>query len=73
MNSDRGWTRQGAERELKRIAIQIAAQLPEGESDALAVLKYANELVTGYLRPGSSGPELRVLTGAALGRENADH
>lgn len=38
------------ERDLKRLAVQIAAQLPIGEGDALSVLDYARELVTGFLR-----------------------
>lgn len=35
--------------ELKRLAIQIAAQLPEGQEDAIAVLRYAEELVREFL------------------------
>lgn len=34
---------------LKRLAIQIVAQLPEGEDDALAVLEYAKTLVRSFL------------------------
>jgi hypothetical protein len=34
---------------LKRHAIQIAAQLPEREEDALAVLEYAKTLVRSFL------------------------
>lgn len=34
---------------LKRQAIQIAAQLPEKEADALAILEYARGLVRDYL------------------------
>lgn len=63
-----------AERDLKRIAIQIAAQLPEHEADALAVLSYAKDLVMGYLRPGRRrNPPLRVLDGLAGGGKNLDH
>jgi hypothetical protein len=47
------------ERHLKRMAVQIASQLPEDESEALAVLDYTRELLTGYLRP--SGASLRVV------------
>jgi hypothetical protein len=34
---------------LKRQAIQVAAQLPEDRDQALAVLTYAQALVTGFL------------------------
>jgi hypothetical protein len=34
---------------LKRLAIQIAAQLPEEEEDALAVLEHAKTLVRSFL------------------------
>lgn len=34
---------------LKRLAIQIAAQLPEREEDALAVLEHAKTLVRSFL------------------------
>ena len=37
------------DRWLRRQAIQIASQLPEGRDDALAILRYASELVTGFL------------------------
>jgi hypothetical protein len=41
---------------LKRLAIQIAAQLPEVEEDALAVLEHAKTLVRSFLgRPGTNG------------------
>ena len=39
------------ERHLKRMAVQIASQLPEDESEALAILNYTRELLTGFLRP----------------------
>jgi hypothetical protein len=43
-----------------RLALQIAAQLPESGEDALAVLDLAAEIVSYYLRPrleaGSSLP-----------------
>jgi hypothetical protein len=57
------------DRALRRHAIQIAAQLPECERDALQVLRYAMELANGFLegrepkaeviaypRPGPIGP-----------------
>lgn len=34
---------------LKRLAIQIAAQLPEGHDDAIAVLEHAKTLVRSFL------------------------
>lgn len=38
---------------LRRQAIQITAQLPDNTADALAVLDYARDLVTGFLcEPG---------------------
>lgn len=39
----------GEEAALKRLAIQIAAQLPEGTAEALAVLEYAKTLVRSFL------------------------
>lgn len=39
----------------KRLAIQLAAQLPEGTEDALVVLGYAQELVTEFLASGGDG------------------
>lgn len=39
---------------LKRLAIQIAAQLPEKEEEALAVLEHAKTLVRSFL--GDYGP-----------------
>jgi hypothetical protein len=41
-NSD-GWRR--------RQAIHLVSQLPESHEDALAVLAYAHELLTGFLAP----------------------
>lgn len=35
--------------ELKRLAIQIAAQLPERQEDALSVLEFARKLVMEFL------------------------
>ncbi len=34
---------------LKRLAIQVTAQLPDSEPDALAVLEYAKTLVRSFL------------------------
>jgi hypothetical protein len=34
---------------LRRQALQIACQLPENEADALKVLEYARELVSGFM------------------------
>lgn len=52
----------------RRHAIQIVAQLPDNYEDALAVLKYAEELVRGFLTPlaaggciRQSGPALRLV------------
>lgn len=36
---------------LKRQALNIVAQLPEEPEDALAVLAYAVELVSGFMKP----------------------
>lgn len=41
--------------DLKRLALEIAAQLPPGEGDALAVLKYAEEFVRRFLAAGAAG------------------
>ena len=46
------------ERALRRHAIHIAAQLPEGQADALAVLEYCKVLVVSYMgEPGLSYPQ----------------
>lgn len=37
------------DRALRRFAVQIAAQLPENERDAVQVLRYAIELTTGFM------------------------
>jgi hypothetical protein len=36
---------------LRRQALQIAALLPEDKADAIAILKYAEELVSDFLGP----------------------
>ena len=51
----------GTERDLKRIAIQLAAQLPESEAEALAVLVFARDLVVGYLHTERAPCQLRVV------------
>ena len=45
-DADDGWKR--------RLAIQIAAQLPERPADALAVLALAEELVKSFLMHGGA-------------------
>lgn len=39
----------GKERQLRKEAVEIAAQLPENTEDALAVLRYASELVRWFV------------------------
>lgn len=41
---------------LKRVALEIAGHLPDEETEAMRVLRYVGEIVTGFLRPGRSGP-----------------
>lgn len=45
---------------LRRHAVQIAAQLPEGREDALAVLSFASEIVERFLSasPPAAPPDL---------------
>lgn len=40
-----------ADMALRRLAIQIASQLPEDAAEALAVLDYVREVVDTFLRP----------------------
>jgi len=44
---------------IKRFALQIAAQMPEDQEDALAVLDHVRQLVTGFLagQPSSDGED----------------
>ena len=50
----------------KRHALQLAAQLPERQEDALQVLKYLRELVDGFLASDQPRrPGLVVLNGGA--------
>jgi hypothetical protein len=50
---------------LRRQAVQIAAQLPDGRDDALAILRYASELVSRFLEaePLANGQNLFPLEG----------
>lgn len=50
------------DRALRRHAIQIAAQLPESEQDAIQVLRYAFELATGFMegRRTTSDPVVQL-------------
>lgn len=41
---------------LKRLAIQIAAQLPDDVHEARSVLRYASELVENFLKDGEPQP-----------------
>jgi hypothetical protein len=50
----------------KRHAIQLAAQLPERQEEALLVINYMKELVEGFLAPDQPRrPALVVLEGGA--------
>jgi hypothetical protein len=40
----------GDDQALRRLAIQLTAQLPEAEVDALMVLDYCSDLVCGFMR-----------------------
>jgi len=44
------------DRWLRRQAVQLAAQLPDGRDDALAILRYASELVTDFLEADALVP-----------------
>lgn len=51
---------------LRRDALQIVLQLPFDQAEALQVLKYAEELVRGFLagpesEPPPDGPHLRLV------------
>jgi hypothetical protein len=59
----------------KRHAIQLAAQLPEKQEDALLVIQYLRELVEGFLAPTQpQRPVLVVFEGgsAAPGASPSD-
>ncbi len=43
----------------KRHAIQLAAQLPEKQEDALLVIRYLKELVEGFLAPTINADQRR--------------
>lgn len=44
-----GNARSADHRRLRRYAIQLVGQLPENESEAVAVILYMRELVSGYM------------------------
>jgi hypothetical protein len=46
---------------LKRVAMQLAALLPQGESEALLVLDYLRELVKFMNGSAATPPTLRVV------------
>jgi hypothetical protein len=50
-----GLENSGTDRWLRREAIQIVAQLPDDESQALMVLEYARQLVVGFLAEPQAG------------------
>lgn len=45
----------------KRLAVQIAAQLPEGTDDALMVLEYTKELVVRFLADQTNGYPQQIM------------
>jgi len=55
---------------LRRQAIQITAQLPDNTADALAVLNYARDLVTGFLDepPALPSDNITVFPASASSR-----
>ena len=53
----------------RRHAVMLASQLPEGTEDALAVLRLATELVTGFLSGPS--PMKKPATVVRIGATNA--
>lgn len=55
MSEDKAW--------LKRQAVQVVAQLPDDPADALAILAFAQELVTGFL---ADHPPPRLALAPAL-------
>jgi hypothetical protein len=44
---------------LKRLALQIALQLPDDQREAISILRYAREIVERERVQGTSGPALR--------------
>lgn len=54
---------------LRRLAMQIATQLPENNGEARTVLRYTQELVDNFLTPQGAvavkNPTLRVVKPAA--------
>lgn len=63
--------------DLKRMGMHIAAQLPDGRAEAIAVLNFARMLVDGFLShqcdisPLRSFPSLRGLSGGGGGPDQA--
>ena len=51
------------DRQLRRLAIQLATQLPENEADALRVLALTRELVTGFMEGREALAEVVPLRG----------
>jgi hypothetical protein len=53
----------GDTKQLKRLAVQVVAQLPEDSDDALRVLSYARELVISFLsdRKGAGESPVRPI------------
>jgi len=49
------------EKQLRRLAVQLAAQLPADPADALAVLRHCETLITTFLAGNDSPPPLLRL------------
>ena len=52
---------------IRRLAVQIAAQLPENPDDAGQVLRFAQEIVETYMRDRAPQAQARVLPFASPG------
>jgi hypothetical protein len=65
----RGIENSGTDRWLRREAIQIVAQLPDDESQALMVLEYARQLVIGFLAEHQPQASRREDAGDLRSRE----
>ena len=57
----RGEMTQHEELALKRLAVQIVAQLPEDIAEAIAVLRYSEELIAEFLAPEPAGNVVSLL------------
>ncbi len=62
--------------ELRRHAIQIVAQLPENQNEALTVLNFCRELIQGFLagypqEAAQRGPVLAFSSASALSAASA--